>query len=211
MPYFLTNNINILFIHIPKNAGTSIEYYLSNKYNILLNEKSLYMFTKQDIIDFDNKISLQHQTLTTYLKYRDIFNINFNNIFIFCVVRNPYTRIISDLFFFKLITNNSTHDEVYNVIISYFTNNNLDNHNIPQYKFITDENNQIYNNVHILKFENLKEDMTKNNFTDFDTSQNIGNYNKEPFIYLNNNSIQTINKHYEKDFIYFNYEMKLTS
>ena len=54
MPYFLTNNINILFIHIPKNAGTSIEYYLSNKYNILLNEKSLYMFTKQDIIDFDN-------------------------------------------------------------------------------------------------------------------------------------------------------------
>jgi hypothetical protein len=209
MPYFLNNNTNILFIHIPKNAGTSIEFYLSKKHNILLNEKSLYMFTEQNITDFDNKISLQHQTLSTYIKYKDDFNINFNNIFIFCVVRNPYTRLISDLFFYNLITNESTQNEVYNVIISYFTNNNLDNHNIPQYKFITDDNNQIYKNVNIFKFENLKEDMIKNNFTDFDTNENIGKYNKEPFLFLNNDSIQAINKHYEKDFIYFNYEMKI--
>jgi hypothetical protein len=208
MPYFLNNNTNILFIHIPKNAGTSIEFYLSKKHNILLNEKSLYMFTEQNITDFDNKISLQHQTLSTYIKYKDDFNINFNNIFIFCVVRNPYTRLISDLFFYNLITNKSTQNEVYNVIISYLINDNLDNHNIPQYKFITDENNKIYNNVNIFKFENLKEDMIKNNFTDFDTNENIGKYNKEPFLFLNNDSIQAINKHYETDFIYFNYEMK---
>lgn len=89
MPYFLSKYTNVLFIHIPKNAGTSIEMYLSKLYNIPLDEKSLYMFTDRNITGFNNKISLQHQTLSTYLEYKDIFHINLNNIFIFCVVRNP--------------------------------------------------------------------------------------------------------------------------
>lgn len=39
MPYFNNNDINILFIHIPKTGGTSLENYFSSKFNIPLNNK----------------------------------------------------------------------------------------------------------------------------------------------------------------------------
>ena len=39
MPYFKNDNVNILFIHIPKTGGSSVETYLSNHFNILLNNK----------------------------------------------------------------------------------------------------------------------------------------------------------------------------
>jgi hypothetical protein len=44
MPYFHNNNTNTLIIHIPKTGGTSLEYYFSNKYNIPLNNDSLFDF-----------------------------------------------------------------------------------------------------------------------------------------------------------------------
>jgi hypothetical protein len=40
MPYFKNENINLLFIHIPKTGGTSVEQYFSKKYNVELNYKS---------------------------------------------------------------------------------------------------------------------------------------------------------------------------
>ena len=45
--------------------------------------------------------TLQHQLLRNIYKYSHIFNINLVNLKIFCVVRNPYDRIISDLFWLK--------------------------------------------------------------------------------------------------------------
>ena len=34
MPYFLNENINLLFIHIPKTGGSSLERYFSEHFNI---------------------------------------------------------------------------------------------------------------------------------------------------------------------------------
>jgi hypothetical protein len=107
MPYFKNNDDNILLIHIPKTGGSSLEHYFSDKYNIKLNEKSLFMFLneetkKQNNIEINS--SLQHMTYQTLFKYKDFFNIDFNNLKIITIVRNPYERIISDFFFYKLIT-----------------------------------------------------------------------------------------------------------
>ena len=111
MPYFKNNNLNLLFIHIPKTGGTSLEKYLSQKHNIPLDSKSLY----SDLKNGYNSVSLQHQTYHSLLKKKTQFGIDFNNIKIISIVRNPYERIVSDLFFYKLD---------YLLLTSFYYNNN---------------------------------------------------------------------------------------
>ena len=172
MPYFNNNTVNLLFIHIPKTGGSSLEQYFSHKFNIQLNNKSLYRYldTKTQL---DNNIvvnsSLQHITYQTAFKYNTFFNINYDNITIITSVRNPYERIISDLFFFKKITINTSTEEVYNIIKTYLLATNLDNHNIPQYMFITNDKKELVPNIQLLRCETLTADMNNLGYADFNT------------------------------------------
>jgi hypothetical protein len=128
-------------------------------------------------------------------------------------VRNPYTRIISDLFFLRLIEKNMDSDTVYNVIEKYIVAKNtdyiknLDNHNLPQYIYVTDENNQLYENITIMKTETLNECMVNFGFKDFKlhVNQNI-NKCQNYYSYLNKKSIQLINNYYDYDFKLFDYK-----
>ena len=110
MPYFKNKDINVLFIHVPKTGGSSLETYFSSKFNIPLNNKSLFHFIKDKQLLNENikiKSSLQHITYNQIVKYSKILNIDFDNIKIITIVRNPYERFVSDLFYFSLITTDS--------------------------------------------------------------------------------------------------------
>jgi hypothetical protein len=172
MPYFKNDDVNILFIHIPKTGGTSLEDYFSSKYNIPLNKDSLFMYLnkeKRSKMNISINSSLQHMTYQTILKYKKEFNVNFNDLQIITIVRNPYERIVSDLFYFKLINQNNSKDEVFRIIKNnYITRDDLDNHNIPQYLFITNSKNEIVPNINILNTETLTSDMHKLGYSDFD-------------------------------------------
>jgi hypothetical protein len=209
MPYFKNNQINLLFIHIPKTGGSSIEMYFSNKFNIPLNKDCL--FVKNRDPSFKGiESTLQHMTYSTIVKYNNYFNINFNNITIITIVRNPYNRIMSDLFYLKRINKNSTKERVYSEIKKFIEEpaTKKDNHNLPQYLYVTDENKNLINNLKILRTETLMVDMKKLGFTDFNiiTNKNPEKINYED--YLNDMSIDLINKYYEYDFILFNYDKK---
>ena len=209
MPYFKNDDINLLFIHIPKTGGSSLELYFSAKFDIPLNNKSLYNFIEDELLLNENiKInsSLQHITYIQIIEYSKIFNIDFDNIRIITIVRNPYERIMSDLFYYKLITIDATKETVFDIIKEYLVSDKYDNHNIPQYKFITNDKGEIIQNIHILKTENLKNDMNNLCYSDFDVFENI-NVNKVNYYnYLGNNSIDIINQFYHLDFILFNYD-----
>jgi hypothetical protein len=71
MPYFKKNNLNLLFIHIPKTGGTSIEKYFSYKYNIALNNSVIYGTNRS--LQIDVHASLQHIFYKTIVRYSDIF------------------------------------------------------------------------------------------------------------------------------------------
>ena len=170
MPYFKNNNINILFIHIPKTGGTSLETYFSSKFNIPLNNTSLFEYIDNQTKLNENMLinsSLQHITYNQIVKYNKVFNIDFNNIKIITIVRNPYERIISDLFFLKKINLHTSKEEVFNIINEYLLSDNYDNHNIPQHLFLKDDNKELITNIHILKTENLINDMKDLGYNDF--------------------------------------------
>lgn len=210
MPYFNKKDINLLFIHIPKAGGTSLQLYFSKKYNIPLNNKSLYGdFLEKDKLQNKIKTSLQHMTYQTIVEYKDFFGINFDNINIITIVRNPYERIISDLFWSKKISLETSKDKVFDIIKTYVLSDNLDNHNIPQYLFITNDDTELIPNIKILHTETLQSDMFNLGYTDFSIKENINKHNVNYYDYLNSDSIQLINDFYDYDFKLFNYDKLL--
>ena len=86
------------------------------------------------------------------------------------------------------------------------THKYLDNHNVPQYKFIIDKNKNIIPDLHILHTETLTTDMKNLGFDDFNVFENANPNKLNYYKYLNNDSIQLINQFYDKDFSLFGYE-----
>ena len=103
MPYFKNNDINLLFIHIPKTGGSSLEIYFSSKFNISLNQESLHscIFNEYLINKYINiHSSLQHITYKQIIEYNSIFNIDFNNI---KIITKIFDIIIKTIKAFKYI------------------------------------------------------------------------------------------------------------
>jgi hypothetical protein len=186
-----------------------LESYFCSKFNISSNNKSLFDFIiDKQLLNENIEInsSLQHITYNQLVKYSKIFNIDFDNIKIITIVRNPYERIMSDLFFFNLIPINATKETVFDIIEKYLVSENYDNHNIPQHKFITNYKGEIVQNIHILKTESLTNDMNNLCYSDFNIFENTNRHKVENYYhYLNKNSIDIINNFYHLDFILLNY------
>ena len=155
-------------------------------------------------------MSLQHQFYSTLYKFRERLNIDFDKVKVFSIVRNPYDKVISALFWKSLIKKNFTSEQVCNIIKNkYLYANNLDNHNEPQYKFLTDENGELIKNIKIFKTETLNESNNElNQFLGFNVKIKQNNVNKNYNKYLNKESISLINKFYKKDFELFNYNIR---
>jgi hypothetical protein len=205
MPYFHNKDVNLLLIHIPKTGGTSLENYFSQKFNVPLNNNSLFNPIKQnEIRGVKINSTLQHMTLNFIIKNSNVFNINRLDLTIISIVRNPYHRIMSDLFFLGLVNPNFSKNKITEAIKNYL-NNDYDGHKRPQYLYLVDDNTNLYSNVKILQTEQLNEDMKNIGYTDFDLNRNTNSHKLNYIDYLNNESITIINNYYAKDFELFNY------
>ena len=142
MPY--NKEKQLLFIHIPKCGGTSIE-------------KSLGSFSEIGV-GIKNGKAIQHYTLKDYQN-----NLLFTNNFIkFSIVRNPYNRAISDFKWFKNYSklNFKTLDEYLDYAENYIKNNYKpntiwDDHFMPQYEYLLTSKNKIITE-NIFRFEDRK-------------------------------------------------------
>ena len=198
MPHF--PEYNLLFIHIPKTGGTSYEEYM-------LDKTKTRLWGSQNILPDSNlnKISLQHQTYQTVYKYRELLGIKFDDkLKKLAFVRNPYDRIVSDILWLNFNTETDSQEEIYDTIRNYyFQRDDLDNHNIPQYKFVIDENDKLIPDITLLKMENLTEELQKYGFPDYKGPSKSKSYME----YLNKDSIRLINVMFKNDFEMFGYPM----
>jgi hypothetical protein len=205
MPYF--KEINLLFLHIPKTGGSTVENYLYTKLSLTRTIETLYSSKKDS-----NSHSLQYFTYNDIFSSKiNYFNIKFSNLKILALVRSPYSRLINSLFHFNLIDLESCNKkQIEKIITSYlYSDHSYNNSKKPQYLHLTGGDNlTIPKNIIIIKNETMHEDMVKYGYDDFK------NYNINPFdneidymSYLSENAISMINHYYFMDFKLFNYEM----
>ena len=192
MPYFAS--INLLFIHITKTGGSSVEQYLSTKYRTQLNVKSLFSTT----VFFDG-VPYQHLSYQT-IKQHPEFGVDISpTLRILTIVRNPYDRVLSELFFCGFINKKSSLDDILQAIKLYKIT--------PQYQYLIDEDGQYPKNLLICHTETLASDMLKYGFVGFNIRINknkngITDYSP----YLSKEIIAYINEIHFEDFTRFGYK-----
>jgi hypothetical protein len=169
------NNDSIIFIHIPRTAGSYIESALCKKYNYKIkwpipDKEKLF-----GLLEFNKNhfFTLQHLTINEMIKYSFITK-NIENQYIFTIVRHPYDRILSIYnnwffqynsldFFLDTLKDLKIEDYSHNGIITERDDFNYKNMThkiediqyfvIPQYYYIMNNDNY---NVNIIKYEEME-------------------------------------------------------
>ena len=227
MPYFRREGeINLLFVHIPKTGGSSVEKYLQERRGfggwcrngnpIPKRLASIFGWIGEEhrriIVACKEHSTWQHLTLGTILAHKEVFGIEEEGLQMLAIVRNPYERAVSAIIDNRLARATSTPDEVFAALRCFVdaTCRKYDAHNLPQYRFLVvpdaDAEPRLHPGVQILRTESLKEDMAGAGFTDFDMHTNRGP-RVDYYAYLNADAIALINEVYALDFRLFGYAM----
>ena len=185
-----SSNLNLVFIHIPKTGGSSVEYFF-NEYGYSLGK---YMFPGET-----NGIHTRHLTPKQ-------LNLNLKNSNSFCIVRDPINRYISEINY--LCTNKIDGiDDINNFTKELFSSKNLnfkyDNHFIPQSDYLYDNyGNKIKTILQFSDLENQIKDFIKKNDLNVVWGKEKHNPSKIKFSRndLNDNSLNLLNNYYKKDF-----------
>lgn len=209
----INNNHKIIFVHITRTGGTSIERILNMKGK----DNSLKLNTLYGIY---KGIALQHLNISEIKKLKNV-----DDYFSFCVVRNPFDRIISEFKFLKSNTPNKftkyfkkSFDKFVNEIVIAYNEGKVNKFGFNKYEYNEEDhfktqlsyiknNNKIDVNK-ILRFENLNRDW-KEISNRFNLSTNLPkvnkSYHKNYRRYYNKQNRKIIEKYYKEDLDYFNY------
>jgi len=203
----------VLFIWIPKNAGTSIYEGLQNSLGMkrfLTIEEAKKDFTNNGLVTFG------HINVRDLLNESIILEKFYNKAFKFCVSRNPFDRFVSLLHYLKKhnrIPLNYKSIDLINDII-----NGIPPVGLYNFKGISQCNRQVdwIHNIEldeVLRFESINDGITRLNSL-FGKNIGLHHKNKSPnrntdISELDDKSIQLIQEYYEPDFLKFNYSMKI--
>jgi hypothetical protein len=121
------------FIHIPKNAGTSIEN-LGEKYNILWGR-------------FNKNIKVYKNSPCDQFIWHSPYIVKESNKQYFALIRNPYDKLISEFYYMNDLEETTNKEEHIELFRKWFDSikddiywNNC--HILPQSKYVYDENNK---------------------------------------------------------------------
>ncbi len=196
MPIYLNNgNTPLLFIHIPKCAGTSIEYYLRKA----CSNEFFFSYSSGEL-----PCTPQHFHGALLSKIADV-----NAIPSFTVVRHPTARIISEYTWQvkkgKIdVRSESLDDFIHKVLHEYKLNNyHMDNHLRPQVEFIL-------KSTLVFRLEYDMEDLKYylNDILDLDCDLSYRNNSSSSIfdnLSISRRSLELINRTYIEDFLTLGY------
>ena len=158
--------LNAIFIHIPKTAGTSIEKVLIDYPLDRVQFKADLQKWWGNLNTDKGTYELDHSTFAYLENNCKNYNPHF---FKFCVVRNPYSRLVSEFHHCKKLGSRFVKNLTNFKSFVYFIRDNFDyilkneeekhhliSHYLPQNKFIY-VNNDCKMDL-VMKFENINED-----------------------------------------------------
>jgi len=158
------NKNNIIFVHVPKTAGGTVENIILNEYFKYKNHENHDLTEERKALHSLNKKWTQHDTITEIISSRKIYNPE--DYFKFAFVRNPWDRVVSEFLYVKNQGGCACRGNIRRMpknFTEYIKQNfkcSWRNHVIPQYKFIYNSKNEIKVDF-IGRFENLEEDIKK--------------------------------------------------
>lgn len=210
-----TKKHNLVFIHIPKNGGTSIQDLARHKIakGVLRHydtKKSCYTFVHRDHITPQQAVDLQVEKKDTYGK-----NV------VFAVVRNPYTRVVSaynNLKELAIISGQTTLDEFIDITERVLQATNREKDFIP---FIFTQFTQLQADYiyfqdgtpavkEVLRFESLSEDWENlvKKYPEFDLEKKLPHKNRSgqgSEVRLTESQKERVYRMYKTDFEKFGY------
>ncbi|MCF8405741.1 MAG: sulfotransferase family protein [Bacteroidales bacterium] len=195
MPLFVNNKL--LFIHIPRTGGTSIEKFLESKGD------TANLFTATGAI-FINGHTPQHCT------FRELEDLGFisDDVRIFSILRNPINRAISDYFYFRdhrpdifdLFKNFTGFLDLYLDPENYPL---FDNHNLSNYEYLADHTGIISEKITIFKFFNIPE---IEKFLGFEGLGRFNHYKTaKGNLEINKRNLKRMKNYFSEDFNLFDY------
>lgn len=200
---FSRNKENFLeFVHIPKTAGTTIEN-IANEKNIKWGRMKP---SHRDYLKPDHPNCTYWHLPPKYF-YNDS-HYHKDNDGTFCVIRDPFDRIVSEYKYKNGFSNDPKHmnDWIKEHLIPKYTKGGNNCHFLPQYEFVYDELGTKTCD-HILRFDNLTEDFNKltNKFNidlklEENRKDNVSNNNLSVND-LNEENIRLIREIYSNDFL----------
>lgn len=219
----ISHEHKIIFIHVPKCAGTTIEdifgmrtfdnFYCEIITNDVLKKIPYENFTDEEYRNCAVK-NMQHYTfreLSKVLK-KDILN-TYKKI---AVVRNPYDRLVSEYHFCELgIKKGKTFEEFVEINLKlepYLRNWLFDGHLETQTSFLMNDAGNFNSIDKIYRFEGLNACLEElkiiaNNFTNYHGWKSV---RKETEYYYNEKLKKAVFDFYKEDFINFNYPVNFT-
>ncbi len=200
MPIFDKENYKILFVHIPKTGGSSIEHWLNTQCD------SMYFYTPTPPKTM--KVTPQHMPKVDI----DVL-LNNNYRYSFAIVRNPYDRMESEFFYRQTLASKSN-EILETKDFSKWLLNNLDE--LRRTPFHSDnhfreQNYFIDNSVDTYKFEdgllNIATQIDKR--LNFQSTINLPHEkkSKREKVYWSRRARYKFNQLFIKDFKQFNYDL----
>jgi hypothetical protein len=221
----ISDKFQCIFIHIPKNAGTSIESKISSEertINLLPDHRTILdmeplsvsmLYKKDSLYSIARRVKYYFQKRRLGSFYKETSRLRYKNYYKFTIVRNPWSRVYS---WYRNVMADSSHRNRYNVpdncSFQDFVKYHFDHHHAlrTQFYWLTDSKGNITMDF-IGRFENLQDDFMK--IAGAIGLQNCElprkRYTGESALYVEAFNAQTRDRlwrHYTKEIQYFGFE-----